>query len=135
MKSVVARLQGKPFVLMAIITGLSVVVIGWNVFTIIWIDWEMAELVHQAEVVAELEEALVFLHQQELAGQRYLLSGALETLIQHKQFETLADFHLNQAHRFVSSKTELALITEIRNDRDVYEAIFAQMVLWQRRCC
>jgi hypothetical protein len=128
MKSVMANLQGKPFVLMAIIAGVSLIAIGWNIFTVMWINDELADFVRQGEEAIELEQALVSLHQQELAGQRYLLTGALDNLIQHKQFETLTDLHLNQADRFLSSEEDLALLTEIRHNRDAYEAIYAHML-------
>lgn len=128
MKSLVSKLRDKPFVLMTIITAVSIIVTGWNILTVIWIDREVADLIFHTEEEAELEATLIFLYQQEQAGQRYLLTGALEPLIQHKQFETLADFHLDQAHRSLSSQEDLALITAIRDDRNAYEAVFAQTV-------
>lgn len=129
MNALITKLQNKPIILLAVIGIFSVIVIGWNVFVILWIDEAMTDIIHRVEEAAELEETLVFIFKQEVVEQQYLLTGELTPLIRHKQFETLADFHLNQAHRLQSNREEMTIIEEIHSNRDAYEAIFDQIVV------
>ena len=128
MNSRISQLGSQPNNLLAIIASLSVIVIGWNIYTIILMVSEMDNIIHRAEEVAELEETLVFLLKQEVAEKQYLVTGDLEPRIHHGQFEVMADFHLDRAERFQSNSEDLALILEIRDERGAYEATFAQIV-------
>lgn len=128
MKSSIAKLQGKPIILLAIIAILSVIIIGWNVFTIVWIDLRLGTVVQQSEELLELDGAQIFLLKQEIVGQAYLLTGNSDFLVEHRQFEALTDFHLNQAERFQTSEAEASLINTVRTDHHAYQTTFTEII-------
>ena len=128
MKSQIEKLQRKPILLLSIIAILSVIIIGWNVFAIVQIDLGLGRIVQQSAEAIELDRAQIFLLKQEVVGQEYLLTGNTDFLVQHKEFETLADFHLTQAQRFQANAADATLITEIRADQGKYLTTFTEIV-------
>lgn len=124
----IAKLQSKPIWVVAAIAAFSLIIIGLNLFTIINIDLRMNNIIAFGEELAEMEETQILLLKQEAAEQEYLLSGDTQYLIQHKQFETLMDFHLKQAEEYQTTEEELKLIEQIRVERDAYEETFIEIV-------
>lgn len=127
MNKIVTKIRSKPIAFFAFVMVLGVLLIGLNVLAILWVDRQAGVIVKQGETLIEIEEAQVFLLAEDAAAQEYLLTGDSSYLVRHKEYETLADFHLNQAHRFQISATEQDLVDEIRRQRDVYLINFVEV--------
>ena len=128
MKKGINHIKKNPLHLFAFITVFSIIVIGWNIFSVVRLDNKIRDVVMYAEELAELEEVQIFLLKQELAELEYLLTGDPAFIIHHKEFETLANFHIGQAQRFQTRPEEQLIIDQIMADRDAYEDAFIEVI-------
>ncbi len=128
MQKLIQHVKQNPLHLFAFVTVFSILLIGWNIFSIVRLDRKTRNVVMYSQELAELEETQIFLLKQELAELEYLLTGDTEFIIRHKEFETLANFHLNEAERFQERPQERKIIDQIIIDRDAYEISFKEAV-------
>ena len=133
MNRLMTKIRNKPIVFFAFVTVLGVLLIGLNVLAILWVDRQAGVIVKQGETLIEIEEAQIFLLAEDAAAQEYLLTGEQTYLVRHKEYETLADFHLNQAQRFQTAAAEQDLLDEIRRQRDAYLVNFARVTTLYER--
>ncbi len=128
MKTILKPLQARPILLFTFVTILGLLSISLNVLAILWIDRQADAIATHSQILIELDEMQVYLLTEDVTKQEYLLTGDSAHLIRHKEYETLADFHLNQAQRLQTDEAEQALLEEIRRGRNEYQLNFVQIV-------
>jgi len=110
-----------------IIPLFSLSIVGWSVYSIYQADLSAREMRRQNEEITDIEEAEIYLLEQELAEKDYLLTGDPVYLDLHQDFEEITDDFVAKARSIAILDKEEKAVDRLEQLRDEYELTYSQI--------
>lgn len=106
----------------------SLSIVGWSVYNIYQADHSAREIRRENEELNDIEEAEIFILEQELAEKDYLLSADPSYLDLHKELESTTNNYIDEAYSTATLDKEINALDKLEQLGDDYELNFDQII-------